>query len=171
MPTEVIAPNDGLLHYSGFVHEVERTSKRANFDRDYGEEDLDSFGPAMWYTGGLRVSWRSDARHTAVHVLYKRCEETCAVDLNKKSCYLGHRRGCRNASRLSLAVDSQLVDAPGLVEDEVWLEEDERSTLELPVQSGGPHDCASAANLYAMARISPLLVPVCPPWKAVAKSS
>ena len=140
--TRFVTPKDPLLQYSGYVHEVERNTKRADFDRAYGERDLEDYGHSMWFTGGLRISWRSDAWRIAAHVHYKRsCAEDCAVDQDDRSCYLGRDNGCRNSCRLTLSVDGRVVDAPGLVADQLWRDSHHDHELELPVQGGGSHDC------------------------------
>ena len=129
-----IAPDDPRLSVDGFVN---RGLDGTDFNRWFGDTALDAYGPAASFSGGVRVRWRTDATKATVHVRYAPCSEECVVNLDW-TCYRGGNT-CAQACRLSLIVDGHVVDAPGLVEDEVW-EEGGEHNLKLPPQGVGVHD-------------------------------
>lgn len=131
-----IAPTHPALNVDGGVN-TNHAATGTDFNRWYGEINLGAYGPATRFSGGLRLSWRTDATSVTLHVRYARCDEQCAVDLNYK-CYRGGRK-CRNQCRLALLLDGRPCAAEALDDDEVW-ESGGEHALELPFARGGVHN-------------------------------
>ena len=112
-----VAPSDGLIRYSGYVH-LNVDGQRARFDRQYGTTSLAGFGPAAQQNGGARISWRTAAHHVDVWVAYTEpCAEDCSVNLDHSTCYNqqgcnGCHGRCRNECQLSLLLDGGQVEVP-----------------------------------------------------------
>ncbi|KAL1512050.1 hypothetical protein AB1Y20_005324 [Prymnesium parvum] len=89
-----VLPDDLLVQYSGYVR-LFVDSQRARFDRKYGSLPMDRYGNAEMHSSGARVTWRTDAQRVTAYVEYRTevnqgtCDESCAVDVDKRSCYMG----------------------------------------------------------------------------------
>ena len=95
----LIPANDELIEYSGYVT-LDVNDERAEFTRRYGLSDLQRYGFAASQSTGARVRFQTVGSVTIRLVYTRECSESCAVDLDRVTCYAGGRCRCQCEAKL-----------------------------------------------------------------------
>ena len=98
-----VRPNDPLVEFAGYV-ELSVDSTRSRSTRHFGRHDLSWAGYASEQSAGFKVRWRTTAEMVKTQLTYRRtCDESCAVDIDHRSCY--QRGRCHSQCEVALLVD------------------------------------------------------------------
>lgn len=85
--------------------------------------DLSVYGLASVQSSGARIRWKTDAQRVLAKVEYyarsaQSCDENCAINLDKSSCYDRQQQAtkCHSQCEMTLFVDGEKTTAPQLVQ-------------------------------------------------------
>ena len=118
----MISPLAPEIQYSGHLSGgLRKSAERAIFERQYSAMDLSAYGLASMQSSGARIRWRTDAQRVLAKVEYyarstQSCNENCAINLDKSSCYDRQQATkCHSQCEMTLFVDGQRTNASQLV--------------------------------------------------------
>lgn len=133
-----VRANDGRFKFSGFLH-LDSNADRTRATRQFGTSSLDGYGNAASQSSGLHVRWRSAAQHVVARLNYRTpCDEACAIDLDKTTCY--SKPKCHSQCEPKLLVDGLQSNASCIVASGVYR---------------GDHECRWVSNFDDTRRYAP----------------